>query len=156
MKVALAAERSQAAHLDNIAGFWSEWINEEEVEEPVTLRRGHVTSQRQPNIKSTIIYEKEDDIAKVHSMDESHPDPDLDLLEPPLRANKSLSTAADSNDLDLQDQQHLPHKQHKVFKDSYYCEGGKLNGEESMPEGEVVINAKPAGVVAPAARAEMF
>ena len=128
------------------------------MEEPVVLRRGQVTSQRQSNIKSTIIYEKEDDsIAKVHSMDESIQDPKLDLLdEPPLRANKSLSTAADSNDLDLQDQQQLHHKQPKVFKDSYYCEGGKFKGEESKPMGEVVINAKPAGVVAPAAKAEMF
>ena len=70
VKVALAAERSQAAHFDNIASFWQEWINEEvgEEENPC-LRRGPV-SQRQPAIAKPItIYEASDSIAKVNSMD---------------------------------------------------------------------------------------
>ena len=72
VKVALAAERSQSAHLDQIANFWQEWINEEEEEEQSPcLRRGQVTSQRQPAIisKPITIYEASDSMTKVNSMD---------------------------------------------------------------------------------------
>ena len=118
-------------------------------------------SQRQPIIsKPNTLYEKADSsIAKVHSMGNAS-DPDLDLLldDPPLRSSKSASTEADSKDLDLQDQQQLHHhpKNKGGFKggNSYRCGGMRV--EESMPTGEVVINAKPAGVIAAAARAEMF
>ena len=70
--MALAAERSQSAHLDQIANFWQEWINEEEEEEQSPcLRRGQVTSQRQPTIiaKPITIYEASDSMTKVNSMD---------------------------------------------------------------------------------------
>ena len=72
VKVALAAERSQSAHLDQVANFWQEWINEEtEEEQAPCLRRGQATSQRQPDIisKPITIYEACDSIAKVNSMD---------------------------------------------------------------------------------------
>lgn len=163
MKVALAAERCQSSHLDNIAGFWEEWVNEEVEEEGVKNLKSKAQSQRQPII-STTIYEKEDiDICKVRSMDEGLPDPDLDLLQiddPPLRSSKSMSTEADSNDLTLQEQQQQMHqglgKGFRGNKGGYYrCDDAKYRNE-SEPKGEVVINAKPAGVIAAAARAAIF
>ena len=71
VKVALAAERSQSAHLDQVANFWQEWINEEtEEEQAPCLRRGQATSQRQADsAKPITIYEANESIAKVNSMD---------------------------------------------------------------------------------------
>ena len=105
--------------------------------------------------KPTTLYEKKEmSISKVHSVDAGLSDPDLDLLldVPPLRSNKSMSTTADSSD--MQEQEHLQHHKSRDFRGGKRCEWQKKGGE-SEPKGEVVIDAKPAGVVAPAAMAEM-
>ena len=55
----------------------------------------------------------------------------------------------------MQEQQQLHHGKQgfRGGNNKYRC-GGKA--DEPKPTGEVVINAKPAGAIAPAARAEMF
>jgi len=156
VKVALAAERSAADHLDDIADFWCEFINEGESkmrEEEPRLRR-EINSEKIYCQKPEIIYEAESSsICKVNSMDQADPDRD-DLLEmPPLRSNKSMSTAASSDLQDQQQQQSSKHHKSKGFKGS--CGGKRGNerrGEE--PKGKVVIAAKPAPVVAALAAAE--
>ena len=159
MKVALAAERSQAARFENIANFWQEWVNEEVEEGSRALRRGQIKSQKQPIIsKPTTLYEKHDSETKFNSMDNAS-DPDLDLLldDPPLRSVKSESTEADSKDLELIDHQQLHHGKQgfKGGKNTKRC-CGEMPVVEPMPAGEVVINAELAGATATAATAEMF
>ena len=156
--MALAAERSCAGQLDDIADFWCEFINEEEPvrrEAEPTLRRA-INSEKTYCEKPTIIYESESSsMNKVNSMTEGIPDPDRDdLLDmPPLRSNKSMSTAADSND--LQDQQQSSKHQHhksKGFKGGNRKGRNECWGEE--PKGKVVISAKLAPAATPLARAE--
>ena len=93
----------------------------------------------------------------MNSADESIPDPDLLLQDMSLKSNKSMSTAADSNDLMEQDQQQqYQGKRSRGFKGSKRCGGGFKRMEPEEPKEKVVISVKPAGIVAPVANAEMF
>ena len=158
VKVALAAERASAEKLDDIASFWNEFINEGEPLERATespkLRRGFVSEKINCG-KPEIYYEaSESSMIKVKSVNEGIPDPDRDNLldNPPLRSNKSMSTEAESNDLQEQQWQQSSkhHQKSKGFKGG--CGGKRSGGEE---RGKVIIEAKPAAVVPPLARAEM-
>ena len=90
-------------------------------------------------------------ITKVASVDDVDCDPDRELLleEPPLKSNKSMSTAADSSDLQAEQQQHK-HHHNKGFR------GGNMRYNEGRTGGKVIIDAKPAGAAAPVAPAQML
>ena len=159
VKVALAAERASAEHLDDIASFWNEFINEgepivrREPEHPALRRK--VESEKTYCEKPEIIYEaSESSMIKVKSVNESIPDPDRDdLLDAPLlRSNKSMSTEAESNDLQEQQWQQSSKHHHKSKGFKGGCGNNRCGGEDM---GRVVISAKPAPVAPPLARAEM-
>ena len=158
VKVALAAERASAEQLDDIASFWNEFINEgepvvREAEMP-SLRRA-IVSEKTYCAKPEIIYEaSESSMMKVKSVNEGIPDPDRDDLldNPPLRSNKSMSTEAESNDLQEQQLQQSSKHHHKSKGFKGGCGNNRCGGEN---KGKVIIEAKPAPIVPPLARAEM-
>ena len=140
--MALAAERSTARHLDDIAAFWAEFICEEEPRKTSTPEfKANKICCQDPIYQdmAEISYQSENSMTKQNSFDFAIPDHPLLLEDPPLKSNKSMMSSTESSE------QHQ-----ELQRDIRVGLGTKKTGEklEKHEGGKVVINARPPVVVA--------